>query len=179
MFTVAQTWRMPRHTPRPPIGQPELEKLALRYVERFATSRGRLEAYLRRKLRERGADGAVDPAAAADAMVARGYVDDAFYAEARTSGLARRGYGGQRVVAALRHAGIDEQGVAEAVARLDPLAAALAFARRRRIGPYAREQADRDLQQRQLAQMLRAGHAMAVARRVVALAPGEEPADAE
>ena len=168
---------MPRssqnRTPPPPINPAELQRLALRYVERFATSRGRLEAYLRRKLRERG--GAGDPAAVAEAMVARGYVDDAVYAEAKSSGLARRGYGRQRVVAALRHAGIDAEGVAGALERVDPVAAALAFARRRRIGPYAREAADPDTRRKQLAQMLRAGHPPDLARRIVALPVGVEP----
>jgi regulatory protein len=166
---------MQRPAPRPPINQADLQRLALRYVEKFATSRGRLEAYLKRKLRERGADGETDPAAIADAMVARGYVDDAAYAEAKSAGLARRGYGRQRVVAALRHAGIDQAGVDEAAERIDPVAAALALARRRRIGPWAREAAGPDQQRRQMAQLVRAGHAPGLSRKIVALPPGEEP----
>lgn len=164
-----------RSTPPPPIDQAALERLALRYVERFATSRGRLEDYLRRKLRERGGEGEVDPAAIAEAMVARGYVDDAAFAEAKTAGLARRGYGRQRVVAALRHARIDAAQVDEAVAGVDAAAAALAFARRRRIGPYAAESADPDMRRRQMAQMLRAGHPPDLARRIAAWPPGTEP----
>lgn len=169
--------RTPRpSTPRPPIDQAALERLALRYVERFATSQGKLEDYLRRKLRERGSDGSVDPARIAATMVERGYVDDAAFAEAKTAGLARRGYGRQRVVAALRHARIEAPQVDEAVARVDAAAAALAFARRRRIGPYAAEPADSDTRRRQIAQMLRAGHAPDLARRIAAWPPGAEPA---
>ena len=50
--------RDPRR-PLPPLDQPALERAALRYVERYATTRAKLVAYLTRKLRERGADGAV------------------------------------------------------------------------------------------------------------------------
>ena len=48
--------RVPRR-PVPPLDRAALERLALRYVERFATTRGRLTDYLKRKIRERGWDG--------------------------------------------------------------------------------------------------------------------------
>ena len=38
----------------PPLDAAALERLALRYVERFATTRGKLTDYLRRKIREIG-----------------------------------------------------------------------------------------------------------------------------
>ena len=41
----------------PPLDAAALERLALRYVERFATTRGRLTDYLTRKIRERGWEG--------------------------------------------------------------------------------------------------------------------------
>lgn len=169
---------MPARTPAPPIGSADLERLALRYVERFATSSGRLEAYLRRKLRERGAGEGLDPdapARVAAAMVARGYVDDAAFAGMRASGMARRGYGRSRVAAALRHDGIAAETLAETLVGHDAAEAALAFARRRRIGPFAAEPADPDRQRRQLATMLRAGHPPQLARRIVRLPPGEVP----
>ena len=37
-----------------PLDAAALDRLALRYVERFATTRGKLADYLRRKMRERG-----------------------------------------------------------------------------------------------------------------------------
>jgi regulatory protein len=52
--------------------------------------------------------------------------------------------------------------------------AALAFARRRRIGPFGNSEADRAQRQRQLAQLVRAGHAFALARQIVEMAPGED-----
>ena len=47
--------------PRPPLDASSLKELALAYVARFATSRAKLAAYLRRKLRERGWDGDGEP----------------------------------------------------------------------------------------------------------------------
>lgn len=165
------------NAPRTPLDQPALERLALRYVERFATSRGRLLDYLARKLRERGAAGPVDPEALADRLVALGYIDDAAYAQARAATLARRGYGARRVAQALHAARIDAETGAAIVAETSPGAAALAFARRRRIGPYAREVADPRTLERQIAAMARAGHAPSLARRIARMLPGAEPVD--
>ena len=48
-------WRgMTGKRPPPPLDEDALRELALRHVARFATSRGKLLAYLNRKLRERG-----------------------------------------------------------------------------------------------------------------------------
>ena len=78
-----------RRTP-PPLDRRALEDLALRYVARFATTRGKLAEYLARKVRERGWDGpaAADPAAIADRMAELGYIDDRAFAEARARSLA-------------------------------------------------------------------------------------------
>ena len=47
--------------PLPPLNAADLERFALRYVERYATTRGRLAEYLKRKVRERGWEGATAP----------------------------------------------------------------------------------------------------------------------
>jgi regulatory protein len=161
-----------------------LERLALRYVERFATTRGRLADYLRRKLRERGwADDAApaDPDALAGRMVGLGYVDDRAYGEGKAAAMARRGLGARRVADTLRAARLDADDL-DAIApdiAARALDAALALARRRRIGPFATEAADRPLRERHLAAMLRGGHGMALSRRIVAAAPGEVIDDAD
>ncbi|SFP73250.1 RecX family transcriptional regulator [Sphingomonas rubra] len=160
----------------PPLDAAALDRLALRYVERFATTRGKLADYLRRKVRERGWDGAaVDPDAVAGRMVELGYVDDRAFAEARAAAMTRRGLGAARVSAALRQAHVGEEDAAAVAPALAEaaVAAALDFARRRRIGPYAAEGADRALRDKQLARMVRAGHSFALARRIVAADPGE------
>ncbi|WP_241657388.1 regulatory protein RecX [Aurantiacibacter suaedae] len=149
----------------------------MNYVARFATSSGKLEAYLARKLRERGWDegeAAPDiPALVAD-FVSRGYVDDEAYARARSEGLLARGYGARRVGEALRQAGIGETlreaaSPGEAAARR----AALRLAEKRRFGPFALEAPDQARREKQLAAMLRAGHSFAHARLLVELTSPE------
>lgn len=172
--------RGPRKPPRP-LDAARLEELALAYVARFATSSGRLAGYCRRKLRERGhagqEEGAPPPdvAALVARFVARGFVDDAGFARAKSEGLLRRGYGARRVGQALRADGIDEPLRAElAPGEAARREAAAAYARRRRFGPFAREQIDRADHEKQLAALLRAGHDSAHARHILAAAsPGE------
>lgn len=160
-----------------PLDAATLERLALRYVERFATTRAKLRSYLHRKVRERGWSGS-EPAgvdALCDRIVELGYIDDRAFAEAKGVAMTRRGLGARRVGEALRAAGIEERDrgeVRDIVAERSGVAA-LTFARRRRIGPFAPVQPDRDQRERQMAQMLRAGHDFATARRIVDAAPGE------
>ena len=170
--------RRPPQQTLPPLDADALDRLALRYVERFATTRGKLADYLRRKIRERGWEGpAVDPAAVAERMATLGYVDDRAWAEARAGALARRGLGGRRVADDLRAARIDEADRAELAPEIDARAVmtALAFARRRRLGPWGSGDADRAVREKQLGAMLRAGHAPTLARRILALPPGTDP----
>jgi len=163
----------------PPLNSADLERFALRYVERYATTRAKLVAYLSRKLRERGWDGEKSPDAEglAERMAELGYVNDRLYAESKAGAMARRGLGARRVREALRFAGVEE-GDASALApaiEAQEQASAIAFARRKRIGPYAREMADRPLQEKQMAAMIRAGHAPALARAIIRMMPGEDP----
>ena len=145
--------------------------LALSYAARFATSGAKLEAYLVRKIRERGvADGEapLDPRAVVERLVELKYVDDEAYARAKGGSLLRKGYGGRRVEEALRAAGIDEEVREET--RPDESAmreAALAMARKRRFGPFGSEQADRAKREKQIAAMIRAGHGFEAARALI------------
>lgn len=147
-----------------------LEQLALRYVERYATTRARLAGYLRRKLFERGWGGTGDPPV--EVIVARmaelRYIDDRQFAEMRTASLIRRGYGARRIDAALRAAGVARDDVAPGD---DDRAyeAALNFARRKRIGPFAVAIPDLAASRRAFAAMLRAGHAPDLVRKVLDL----------
>lgn len=165
--------------PRPPLDEEGLERLALFYAGRYSTTRAKLSAYLRRKLRERGWAGAGSPPVErlVERFAALGYVDDAAFAAAKASSLARRGYGERRVDQALKAAGIGE-GEAEpalAAAREQAVAAALRFAERRRIGPYAPAPPDREARQKAAAAMMRAGHRLDVVRLVLNAGPGEVP----
>jgi regulatory protein len=153
-----------------PLDSARLEALALAYVARFSTTAGKLERYLRRKLRERGWDEAGAPPVERliERYVELGYVDDEAFARARSGGLLRRGYGERRVRQALAEAGVGE----ELRERMRPgeaetRRAALALARRRRFGPFGDAAPDRALREKQVAAMLRAGHPLDNARRIV------------
>jgi regulatory protein len=164
---------------RPPLDAEGLERLGLFYAGRYATTRAKLADYLRRKLRERGWSG--DGAPPVEALVARfaglGYVDDAAFARAKTGSLLRRGYGERRVEQALKAAGIDAEDAAPAREEAGRGAeqAALRFARRRRIGPYAEAPHDWETRQKAAAAMLRAGHSLDLVRRILAASPGDIP----
>lgn len=171
--------RMPK--PRPPLSQAQLDELALAYVGRFATTRAKLATYLRRKLRERGWAGPgeeADVGALIERFARSGLVDDCAYALAKAQSLTRRGYGQRRVAVALRGAGVAEEDGAEALdhAGGEAAAAALRFAERRRIGPFAQAAIDDPKQRdKQIAAMIRAGHSFALARAILRLEPGAEP----
>lgn len=163
----------------PPIGAAKLQELALAYAGRYATTRARLAAYLKRKVRERGWEGAPGPdiEGLVERMAALGYVDDRAFADAKAAALGRRGYGPRRIDATLRAAGISDADAEEArdAARENAWDAALGFARRKRIGPFAAQPHDLPAREKAFAAMLRAGHQPAHARRIVQAAPGEVP----
>ena len=170
----------PATTVAAPIDRALIEKWALFYLERYASSAENLRLVLGRRVRRRvGNDEAAVGAAGAliEALVARyratGLLDDAAYAAGRTrSGLAR-GRSLRRIAAGLAAKGVGAADAAAAVAALgdgtaDPeLAAACAFARRRRLGPFRRAAADR---RRELAAFALAGFARRTAEAVLACA---------
>ena len=165
--------------PRPPLDGEALERLALFYTGRYATTRARLRAYLTRKIRERGWNGPGEAPVAglAERLAGLGYIDDRAFAASRAASLARRGYGELRVRDALAAAGIAEADSAEAreQARGHAWEAALRFAERRRLGPFAPAESDRTGREKALAAMLRAGHPIEIARRLASARPGEIP----
>jgi regulatory protein len=164
---------------KPPLDVAGLEQAALFYAGRYATTRAKLASYLGRKLRERGWAEPHSPPidALVERMAGLGYVDDRAFANAKAGALTRRGYGARRVGEALRAAGIGEEDGAEAreAAEADAWDAALRFAERRKIGPFASAEADRSVREKAYAAMLRAGHPPGLARRILAARPGEIP----
>lgn len=166
-----------RKRPPKPLDSARLGEIALAYVARFSTTAVKLERYLRRKLRERGWEGEGEPRIGdlVERYVELGYIDDEAFARARSGSLLRRGYGERRVRQALGEAGIAE----DLRERLRPgegetRRAALAFARRRRFGPFGAGSIDKPLREKQIAAMLRAGHPLDSARQIVDAASAAE-----
>ena len=162
------------------IGPELIERWALHYLERYASSAENLRRVLMRRVRRHSPQTAPQVAALIDALVARyresGLLDDAAYAAGRVQSLHRRGDSLQAIRARLAAKGVATSDVAEAVSRLrstatDPdLGAACAFARRRRLGPYRRAAADHA---RELGAFARAGFNRRVAEAVLACADVE------
>ncbi|MEI6487089.1 MAG: RecX family transcriptional regulator [Sphingomonadales bacterium] len=155
----------------PPLDEAALRDLALHYAARFATTRVKLLRYLARKLKERGWAGAAPPdvAALADRLAELRYVDDAAWAAMKGRAMASRGLGHRRVTETLAAAGVAHDDRGDAPDEAAALATAIAFARRKRLGPFARAASDDPAsRQKALAAMLRAGHGMTVARQVLA-----------
>ncbi len=163
--------------PRPPLDPARLNELALSYVGRFATTRAKLRSYLQRKVRERGWDGAAAPDfdAMAERFAELGYIDDKAYALSKSRSLTSRGYGLRRVEQSLRVAGVDEAdaGPARRYAEEDRVEAALRFAERRRLGPFATEPLDWPGREKAIATMIRAGHPFSLARKILDLPHGQ------
>jgi regulatory protein len=179
---VAQTWRVTERRQkhdRPALDAGALEALALSYVGRYATSRAGLVRYLRRKLRERGWDdeASPDPEGLAARLADLRYVDDAALAGARGRSLARRGMGVRRLGQTLDRLGIAGEDRAEAIgeAAANAWDVALRFAERRRLGPFAAVAPDEKARARAFAAMMRAGHRLDHARRILAAEPGIVP----
>ena len=156
-----------------PLDETTLRDLALSYVARFSTTGAKLEAYLLRKLRERGVaeDGegrsvTLDVPALVARLVELGYVDDEAYARSKSRDLTARGYGARRVEQALWAAGVEEQVRSEtAPGEAESRRAVLLLAKKRRFGPFGAARFERlsgeeahKLREKQVAAMLRAGH---------------------
>ncbi len=159
-----------------PIDAAQLQDLAIGYAARYATTAARLRQYLQRKLRDRvwtPAD-APDIEGLVERITALGYVNDRAWAASKQRDLTSRGFGAGRVRGALTAAGVARDDVSlvldgDGETAENPYTTAVAFARRRRFGPFARDGASHDpaRQRREMAAMARAGHCFDVARKVL------------
>ena len=157
------------------IGSDLLERWALHYLGRYASSAENLRRVLTRRLRRRSPEAVSTAGLLIDALVARyrqsGLLDDAAYAAARVQSLHRRGESMRAMRARLAAKGVSAADVANAVSGLGAavpdfdLAAACVFARRRRLGPFRRAAADHA---RELGAFARAGFSRRVAEAVLA-----------
>jgi regulatory protein len=152
-----------------------LQRAALAYLERYASSAENLRRVLRRKVDKRCRLRGEDPAEfheIIDEVVAKslrsGLIDDTRYAEARVATLRRRGGSARAIQAKLSAKGVDRTAIAAALEgeEGDEEQAALAFARRRKLGPF-RPSERAPYRDKDLAAMARAGFRFDVARDVV------------
>lgn len=175
-------WRPPRR-----VTPDYLERAALYHLDRWASSAESLRRVLLRKVARSAAAHGTDPAegaAAVEALLAKlqakGLLDDAAYAAGRARALRRRGASAAGVRAKLAAKGVDRdladqalQALAEETPGEPELAAAAAFARRRRLGPFRPAAARAARRLRDLAALGRQGYPAEIARKVI---DAEDPA---
>ena len=157
-----------------------LRNAALHYLDRYATSSAHLRRLLLAKVARSARAHGSDPqagAAAVEALIAEfldaGVLDDARYAGERALVLFRRGASARAIRGALLAKGVASELIEPALERLgaeatEPeLAAALAYARRRRLGPYRNPEARSAMREKDLAALGRRGFGYDLARRVI------------
>jgi regulatory protein len=167
--------------PGPPPDAHSLHDAALRYLARYAATQASLLRVLTRRVDRWAHAAAAGPesvAAAKDAaravvvrLVAAGAVDDAAFAASRARSLARAGRSRRAIAAHLAARGVPGTLTAASVPD-DPaaeLAAALAYVRRRRMGPF-RDPPDPQQRLRDLGRLARAGFDQDVSERALGMA---------
>jgi regulatory protein len=165
-----------------PVTPAHLEKVALYYLERFASSSANLRRVLIRKVKRSAAAHGTDAEEGenlVDEIIARylaaGLLDDRTYAEHKAMSLRLRGASSVGIRGKLAVKGVEPELIVETLSQLDQekrdgeLAAAAALVRRRRLGPYRAAATRSAFYRRDLAILARAGFGFEVARRVVAL----------
>lgn len=170
--------------PARPITAKYLQNAATFYLERYPATAEGLRRVLNRRVRKAEmADASVmeNVAQAIEAIVAKfveaGAINDKEFAQTKARSLHRRGTSGRMTRQKLRHAGVDGDTLDRAMAALDEelhtdptqreWQAAVALARRRRLGPFRLEKDRKDKRLRDLAAMARAGFAFDIAKKVI------------
>lgn len=183
----------PKPVPKP-ITAAYLERAALHYLERYSASVAMLHRTLTRRVRNRCRLRGEEPAAFTDlveATVARavsaGLVDDSRFTQGRIASLRRRGASSRAVSAKLAAKGVPRDLVADALSQERDAAeaedgppveeaAANAYAKRRRLGPWRRADQRALYRDRDLAAMARAGFPFSLASHIVDARDEDEPA---
>ncbi len=157
-----------------------LNNIALHYLSRYSATEESLRKVLKRRVevsvREYGTApnlGALWIEALIEKYKSLGYLNDYKYAESRIWALLAKGKSIRAVVLQLRRKGINPKDIEAILKRvrdelLDPdLYAAVAFARRRRLGPYKAPDTRQEFRDNDLAKLARAGFNYEIARMIV------------
>lgn len=165
------------------ISKTYLENAALYYLQRYATSAENLKRVLLRKVKRSCAFHGMEMEPfipLVDELVTRytasGLLDDKTFAAARVTSLRRQGLSTRAILAKLQMKGLTPAQIEAALKIVDDekeepeLAAAIAFARRKKLGPYRTRSQD---PQKELAAMGRAGFGFDIARRALNVSPDE------
>lgn len=161
--------------PLRPVTPAYLERAALHYLERYASTAENLRRVLARKARRRIAPGGESPptleadiAEVVERIVRSGLVDDRSFATMKVGALMSRGTSTRAIRTRLKIKGVPDEdaGAALAAHAPDDLALARRHARRKRLGPY-RMRPDPARRERDLAALCRAGFPYRIAASVL------------
>lgn len=164
-----------------PVTARYLENAATYYLGRYASCAENLARVLERKVRRRNEGHSAPSAEQTDwieATVAKfvrlGLVNDTEYALTRTFSLHRSGKSERVIRGTLKQKGVGDADINAALDALREekgdsleLEAAIAYARRRRFGPYRTSKPGEDKVRRELASFARAGFSYQLARMIV------------
>lgn len=155
-----------------------LMKKAVHYLGRYSASEQRLREVLGRFARRKLAD--IDPAEIACATksvvekcLRLRYVDDATFAASQVSSQRRQGKSTIAIRQRLSQYALDDTMITMALNIVDAnhndaeLAAAIRFARRRRLGAFFRDARDEKISRRHMGSLARAGFSITVCRTVL------------
>ncbi len=160
-----------------PVTLAYLERAALAYLGKYASSAENLRRVLKRKAEKRCRMQETEPSdftEMIDQVVVKalriGLINDQVYADAKTASLRRRGASSRFIQAKLAEKGLDREKIAQALATTEePEAereAARRLCRRRKLGPF-RQEARRERRDKDIAVLLRAGFAFTLAKSVI------------
>ena len=157
-----------------------LNNVALHYLSRYSATTDSLRKVLMRRVVASARAHGTDPeegTAWIETLIIKfqtlGYLNDRAYAENRTRSLLARGSSSLAVAMKLREKGVGADNIEAALetAREDALdldlVAAAALARRRRLGPYRRDDEREERRDRDLAALARAGFSYDIAKRII------------
>lgn len=195
MPAMPEYTREPDHKPRKTkvprkVSRSYLMNAAVYYLQRFSAARAGVRRVLmgkvRRSLAYHGGDGAEAAAwveEVLDTLETQGFLNDATFAEARARSLAARGTAGRAIRLKLAQKGVAKDTIDDALATLaeevgtrtgqgedvnPDLTAAVAYARRRRLGPYRLDPAARaERREKDMAALARQGFSPDIALKVI------------
>ena len=157
-----------------------LENAALYYLGRFATSSGNLRQVLERRIMRAAKHHDTDIEACKQLVgdliqryLESGILNDGIYAQAQAASMNKRGKSLRAIRARLRQKAVSSDLIDDAFAVLasevdqPDLAAAIDYARKRRLGPYRRNTGKPENPKKVLAALARSGFSYSLALRIL------------
>lgn len=165
-----------------PVSPQSLRNAALRYIDRFATSRENLRSVLMRRVHTSNYhhDTNIDTGALwieelLDKLEKSHFIDDQAYSDMRAASLHRKGTSKRVITLKLKEKGLSEHHISKALEHLRlenesenlERDAAINLAKRRRLGPWRPPEKRFDMKDKDLSTLARAGFSYDLARDII------------